>query len=177
MYRLKKYLLLISIIIIVLIFIIVLFFVNTEDNINKQLNNNTELNNSELDNNIESTASETKFNEKETKIIDAIYNKFNVYSYFDNSNLKSFEIISLENYGYYESESNVIYVKVHYEIACNDETYDCDNLGRYKDINGSPENPYFFIKIDMNTYDSIEKINGISAHINSDWVSKAERIE
>lgn len=176
MHRLKKNVL-IYIIIIVLIFVIALFFINAKYNVNKQLNSNTELNDRELDNNIESTDEEAKFNEKETKIIDAIYNKFNVLSYFDNSNLKSFEIISLENYGYYESESNVIYIKVHYKIACNDETYDCDNLGRYKDINGSPENPYFFIKIDMNTYDSIEKINGISAHINSDWVSKIERIE
>lgn len=91
------------------------------------------------------------FNEKEQKIVDAIYKKFDNSYYFDYSNLKFFEIVNLQLYGYYTSESNILYIRVEYKSECKDGTYDCDNLALDKKYSLSNNEPFFFfIKIDIN---------------------------
>lgn len=120
------------------------------------------------------------FNEKEQKIADLIYNKLNIYSYFDTDNFDSFEILNMESYGYYESQSNIKYVKVIYESKCKDGTNDCDELSIYNTHNFTPnedEPLFFYVKVDVDTLDYIEKIDGIAAHINSDWVSEVCEIK
>ncbi len=119
-----------------------------------------------------------KFNKKEQEIVDVIYKEFESSDYFDYSNLKLFEIVNLELYGYYESKSNILYIRVEYKSECKDGTYDCDNLAIDKEYSISNNEPFaFFIKIDINNYNYIERIDGISAHINSDWVADYKRIE
>lgn len=116
--------------------------------------------------------SKIKFNKKEQEIVDAIYTKID--------KLESFEIVSLTLYGYYKSKSNVLYIRVEYNSKCKDNTYDCDHLsGRFEKEHSLEENKpfFFFIKIDIDNYDDIEIIDGISAHINSDWVQDYSRIE
>ncbi len=120
----------------------------------------------------------TEFNKKEQEIVDAIYKEFESSNYFDYSNLKSFEIINLQLYGYYESTSNILYIRVEYNSECKDGTYDCDNLALDKKYSLSNNEPFFFfIKIDINNYNYIERIYGISASMNSDWVQDYKRIE
>lgn len=119
-----------------------------------------------------------KFNEKEQKIVDAIYKEFENSNYFDYSNLKSFEIVNLQLYGYYESESNILYIRVEYKSECKDGTYDCDNLALDKKYSLANNEPFFFfIKIDTNSYNYIERIYGISSSMNSDWIQDYKRIE
>lgn len=124
--------------------------------------------------------SKIKFNKKEQEIVDAIYTKIDKLESFDKSNLESFEIVSLTLYGYYKSKSNVLYIRVEYNSKCKDNTYDCDhlsdNIGKSHSLEEN-EPFYFFVKIDINNYDDIEIIGGISAHINSDWVQDYSRIE
>lgn len=118
------------------------------------------------------------FNEKEQKIVDAIHKKFDNSYYFDNSNLKLFEILKVQLYGYYQSESNILYIRVEYKSECKDGTYDCDNLALDKKYSLSNNEPFFFfIKIDINSYNYIERIYGISAPMNSDWVQDYKRLE
>lgn len=114
-----------------------------------------------------------KFNEKEQKMVDAVYKKIDSPDYFDYSNLKAIEITNLQLYGYYKSQSNILYIRVNYNLECKDDTYNCDNLA--KDKSNVPF--YFFIKVDTNNYNHLEIIDGISANINSDWVSDSSRIE
>lgn len=136
----------------------------------KDINEKEKLN----DNSIE----KVDFNEKEQKIVDAIYKKFDNSYYFDNSNLKLFEILKVQLYGYYASKSNILYIRVEYKSECKDGTYDCDNLALDKKYSLSNNEPfYFFIKIDINSYNYIEKIDGISSSMNSDWVQDYKRIE
>lgn len=121
-----------------------------------------------------------EFNKKEQEIVDAIYKKIDKLELFDKSNLESFEIISLKLYGYYKSKSNILYIRLEYNSSCKDRTYDCDhlsdNIGKSHSLEEN-EPFYFFVKIDINNYDDIEIIDGISAHINSDWVQDYSRIE
>ncbi len=124
------------------------------------------------------TTESVKFNEKEEKILNAIYNKLDIYNYFDRSNLKSFEIVSLQSFGYYKSESNILYIRVNYNSECNDNTHNCDKLAQNFKNNISEEKfLYFFVKVDIDTYKFIEVIDGISASIHSDWISTDEKIK
>ncbi len=119
-----------------------------------------------------------RFNKKEQKIVDAVYKKIDSSDYFDNSNLKLIELESLQLYGYYKSQSNILYIKVNYNSKCNDGTYSCDNLAKDKSYSLSNNIPfYFFIKVDTNNYNHLEIVDGISANINSDWVSDSSKIE
>lgn len=124
--------------------------------------------------------SEIKFNKKEQEIVDSIYKKIDKLESFDKINLELFEIISLKLYGYYKSKSNVLYIRVEYNSKCKDSTYNCDhlsdNIGKSHSLEEN-EPFYFFVKIDINNYDDIEIIDGISAHINSDWVQDYSKIE
>lgn len=114
-----------------------------------------------------------EFNEKEQKILDAVYEKIDSPDYFDYSNLKVIELTNLQLYGYYKSQSDILYIRVNYNLECKDGTYNCDNLA--EDKSNIPF--YFFIKVDTNNYNHLEIIDGISANINSDWVSDSSRIE
>lgn len=114
-----------------------------------------------------------EFNEKEQKIIDAVYEKIDSPNYFDYSNLKMIEITNLQLYGYYKSQNNILYIRVNYNLECKDGTYNCDNLA--KDKSNIPF--YFFIKVDTNNYNHLEIIDGISVNFNSDWLSDSSRIE
>lgn len=114
-----------------------------------------------------------EFNEKEQKIIDAVYEKIDSPNYFDYANLKVIELTNLQLYGYYKSQSDILYIRVNYNLECKDGTYNCDNLA--EDKSNIPF--YFFIKVDTNNYNHLEIIDGISANINSDWVSDSSRIE
>ena len=115
------------------------------------------------------------FNEKEQKIIDTIYKKLNYSKYFDKENFKKFNIIELQSYGYYKSESNILYIRVNYNSECKDGTKSCDKL---HGINFSDNDfYYFFIKIDIDTYDYMEVIDGISASIDSDWTQTPIKIK
>lgn len=119
-----------------------------------------------------------EFNEKEKKIIDAMYNKFNIYQYFDEDNLETLEIVYLEKFGYYETESNRLYVTVYYNSKCKDDSYECDKLDRHKEYNISNGKPFdFLIVIDVNTYDYVRKIDGFATNINSDWKYVSGRVK
>ena len=105
-----------------------------------------------------------KFNKKEQKIVDAAYKKI--------------ELESLQLYGYYKSQSNILYIRVNYNSECKDGTYSCDNLAKDKSYSLSNNIPfYFFIKVDTNNYNHLEIVDGISANINSDWISDSSKIE
>ena len=119
-----------------------------------------------------------KFNKKEQKIVDAAYKKIDSSDYFDHSNLKKIELESLQLYGYYKSQSNILYIRVNYNSECKDGTYSCDNLAKDKSYSLSNNIPfYFFIKVDTNNYNHLEIVDGISANINSDWISDSSKIE
>ncbi len=162
----------------VLLYIIVIFAIFNKLDLFKEEDKKNS-NNSEIDNNQETDGySKVEFSEKEKEIINAIYNNSKINNCFDQSKLTSFEIIGLENYGYYKSKNNILYIRVKYRSSCSDETHDCDRLAlnlRYHIL--EDEDFYFFIKINIDTYDDIEIIDGISVNINSDWVSKNERIQ
>lgn len=116
---------------------------------------------------------ESKFNDLEKKIIDSIYNKSNIYTYFDTNNLESFEIVELQKLGYYQKEKNIIYIIAKYNSSCKDNTYKCDRLDNNKE-----NKPFsFIIKINTNTFDILEITNNFAAHINSDWVNDYSKIE
>lgn len=120
----------------------------------------------------------SNFNDIENKIIDAIYNKLNVYKYFDQDNLETIEITKLISVGYYESEKNIRYIQVVYIPKCKDGTYSCDRLSTNLQYNYNVEGPFFFyIKIDMSNYEYIERIDTIAAHINSDWKQTDSKIQ
>lgn len=118
------------------------------------------------------------FNDKEKKIINLINNKLNINNYFVKDKFVSFDIINLQKFGYYESESNLLYMTVYYEAKCTDNTSNCVNLDIYKgnDIDSS-KTLSFMIKVDVKDYNYIEKIDGFAAHINSDWKYVSGRIE
>lgn len=121
---------------------------------------------------------EIKFNNTEQKIIDAIDKKSNIYHYFDQTDLKSFKIINLGSIGYYESESDIRYIQVSYISECYSNTYHCDNLSSANKTNIETDNYFvFLIKINMNTYDDIEIMNGISVPFLSDWKTTDFKIE
>lgn len=107
-----------------------------------------------------------------------INTKLNLNQYFKAGELKSFEIINLSKFGYYESEKDILYVTVYYTLKCKDGTYSCDYLDNNKVSNVESNQPFdFLIKVDVENFDFIEKINGFAAHINSDWKSDTGRIE
>ena len=118
------------------------------------------------------------FNDKEQKIINLINTKLNINQYFRTEELELFEIINLSKFGYYESEKNILYVTVYYTSKCKDGTFSCDYLGNYKTSSVNQINHFsFLIKVDVENFDFIEKINGFAAHINSDWKYVSGRIE
>lgn len=118
------------------------------------------------------------FNDKEQKIINLINTKLNLNQYFKAGELKSFEIINLSKFGYYESEKDILYVTVYYTLKCKDGTYSCDYLDNNKVSNVESNQSFdFLIKVDVENFGFIEKINGFAAHINSDWKSDTGRIE
>ena len=118
------------------------------------------------------------FNDKEQKIINLINTKLNINQYFKSEELESFEIINLSKFGYYESEKNILYVTVYYTSKCKDGTFSCDYLGNYKTLSVESNTPFsFLIKVDVEKFDFIEKLNGFAAHINSDWKYVFGRIE
>ena len=117
------------------------------------------------------------FNDKEQKIINLINTKLNINQYFKSEELESFEIINLSKFGYYESEKNILYVTVYYTSKCKDGTYSCDYLDNDKASNVEFNKPFsFLIKVDVENFDFIEKLNGFAAHINSDWKYVSGRI-
>jgi len=119
------------------------------------------------------------FNEKEKKVVSIIYDKLNIYQYFDNDNLESLKIIKLQPFGYYESEKNILYVLVYYDLKCKDGTYSCNGLYNNKDNNNDSDISFlnFMIKVDVENFDYIEKIDRFATHINSDWIGIDDRIE
>ncbi len=117
------------------------------------------------------------FNDKEQKIINLINTKLNINQYFKTEELESFEIINLSKFGYYESEKNILYVIVYYTSKCKNGTYSCDYLDNSKASNVEFNKPFsFLIKVDVENFDFIEKLNGFAAHINSDWKYVSGRI-
>lgn len=118
------------------------------------------------------------FNDKEQKIINLINTKLNINQYFKTEELEAFEIINLSKFGYYESEKNILYVLVYYTSKCEDGTYSCDYLDNYKTSSVESNKPFsFLIKVDIENFDFIEKLNGFATHINSDWKYVSGRIE
>ena len=118
------------------------------------------------------------FNDKEQKIINLINTKLNINQYFKSEELELFEIINLSKFGYYESEKNILYVTVYYTSKCKDGTFSCDYLDNDKTSNVEFNKPFsFLIKVDVENFDFIEKMNGFAAHINSDWKYVSGRIE
>lgn len=170
----KKFVLAILFCIIVIFVLFYKLYLSKEED--KKNSNNQGVNNTNNTENVDYGKNE--FNEKEQKIIDAIYNNSDINNSFDKSKLSSFEIIDLKNYGYYKSEDNILYIRVRYKSTCSDGTHDCDRLAlNLKNHILEEDDLFFFIKINIDTYDDIEIIDGISVHINSDWVSKNERIQ
>lgn len=128
--------------------------------------------------NIDKIDNQISFNKNEQKIIDMIYKKLNIYDSFDKNNLKSFKITGLKSFGYYESTNNIHYIIIEYYVVCNDNTYNCDNLAIDKKYSIENEQPFiFWIKADIINYDYIERIDGVSVPIDSDWVSTNSKIE
>lgn len=160
--------------ILLLLIVLVLIFMFFSKNIIKNTRNgdkDIDKNNKNISSNMNS-----KLNNKAKNIEKAIYKKINEGNYFD-SNLKSYKLDSLQLFGYYKSKSNVYYIKVTYNVTCLDGTYNCDNLAKYKNYSIADKEPFFFfIKVDTNNYSDIEIISGISAHINSDWISASEKV-
>ena len=129
-------------------------------------------------NNTTNAFEKVSFNDKEQKIINLINTKLNINQYFKTEELESFEIINLSKFGYYESEKNILYVTAYYTSKCKDGTFSCDYLDNDKTSNVEFNKPFsFLIKVDVENFDFIEKINGFAAHINSDWKSDTGRIE
>ncbi len=123
---------------------------------------------------------ENTFTEKEQKIIDKIYDTFNNSNYFNIDSLESFKVVTIDNYGYYKSDESVKYIKVTFDLKCSDGTYSCDKLSNYASLNSGPESEdelFFFIKIDIDNVDNIEKIDDITTDTNSDWVEDHSRVQ
>lgn len=123
------------------------------------------------------TSSKITFNEKEQKIVDAIYKEPKVLNRFKKDDLKTLEVLNIKSSGYYKSKPDIRYIEVDYVFSCNDGTYDCTYQKGISEADLEEHGCFtLWIAIDMNNYSIVDVMRGISISANSDWIKTESKI-